>query len=232
MYNQKDSSFARKKLILIAQKMQAKGINQGKSGNLSIRITGGMLITPSSIPYEEMKSDDLIAIDLNGENLYKNITYKKEEGNKPSSEWKLHADILKTRPEINAILHCHSIHATAIACHGKGIPSFHYMTAIAGGSDIKCAPYETFGSKELSGKALSALENRYACLLAQHGQVAIAEDLDKALEIAIEVETLAHIYISACQLGEPNHINESEMKIVLKKFKEINYCNSKIGPNT
>ncbi len=226
MHNQENNYLASEKLISIAQEMQAKGINQGKSGNLSIRIAGGMLITPSSIPYEEMKYDDLIAIDLNGRNLYKNITYKKKEGSKPSSEWKLHADILKNRPEINAVLHCHSIHATAIACHGKGIPSFHYMTAIAGGSDIKCAPYETFGSKELSEKALVALANRYACLLAQHGQVAIAEDLDKALEIAVEVETLAHIYISACQLGEPNYLNDGEMKIVLKKFKEINYRNS------
>ncbi len=215
----------REQMILVAKSMNSSGINQGKSGNLSYRIPNGMLITPSSIPYEEMEPSDLVTIDLSGKPLLAQNNPKQNKPLNPSSEWRLHADILKSRLEVNAVVHCHSIHATALACHGKGIPSFHYMTAIAGGNDIQCAEYATFGTKELSNNAMKALEGRFACLLAQHGQVAIAKTPKKALDLAIEIETLAHIYIKASQLGEPKHINSEEMKTVLCKFKAMAYGN-------
>ncbi len=214
----------RKQVVYTAQGMNASGINQGTSGNISVRIKGGMLITPSSIPYERMQPKDLVAIDLFG-NPIKDKSQNKiqSKDKKPSSEWRLHSEILRHRPEINAVVHCHSIHATALACHGKSIPSFHYMTAIAGGTEIRCADYATFGSEELSMNALNALKDHLACLLTQHGQVAIASCLEQALRIATEVETLAHMYLAACQLGEPKHINEKEMKRVLEKFNDLQY---------
>ena len=185
----------REQLVDCARRMQASGINQGTSGNLSVRIPGGMLITPSSLPYEQMQPTDLVALDLKGEPLF--IPADGRPQRRPSSEWRLHADVLASRPEVQAVLHCHSIHATALACHGRDIPPFHYMTAVAGGRDIRCAPYATFGTQELSDGVVQALEGRLACLMAQHGQVAVGPSLDKALALAVEVETLARIYLQA-----------------------------------
>ncbi len=213
----------RENVIYLAKEVNESGINQGSSGNISVRIPGGMLITPSSIAYEEIKSDDLIPLDFTGKLIDGKLENSPEKRLRPSSEWRLHADILKHRPEINAILHCHSIHATAIACHGRSIPSFHYMTAIAGGHDIKCAKYATFGTKELSKNALIALKGRFACLLAQHGQIAIAKTLKNAFDISLEVETLAHMYLEACQLGEPIHLSVNQMEEVMEKFRSLNY---------
>jgi L-fuculose-phosphate aldolase len=151
----------REQLVAVARRMNASGINQGTSGNLSARIPGGMLITPSSLPYEQMQPEDLVALDLQGRLLVSpdpvGETVSGQVGRRPSSEWRLHADILASRPEIEAVLHCHSIHATALACHGRGIPPFHYMTAVAGGDDIRCAPYATFGTAELSALAVEMI---------------------------------------------------------------------------
>ncbi len=210
----------RKQLIDTAGEINGLGINQGKSGNLSIRIPGGMLITPGSISYQKIKPYDLVALDLNG-----NAIKSKNKGfpKRPSSEWKLHAEIYHNRTEVNAIIHCHSINATALSCHNKEITSFHYMTAIAGGKTIRCAEYATFGSSDLPKKTLKALEGRLACLLAHHGQIAIAPSLEKALEIAIEVETLSNIYLKALQIGPPNNIDSNEMEKVIEKFNLINY---------
>jgi L-fuculose-phosphate aldolase len=121
------------------------------------------------------------------------------------------------------VLHCHSIHATALACHGRAIPPFHYMTAVAGGHDIRCAPYATFGTAELSAAAVQALQDRLACLLAQHGQVALGSSLDQALRLAIEVETLAHMYLQACQLGEPPQLSAEQMDQVQHQFRTLLY---------
>ena len=173
----------REQLVDCARRMQASGINQGTSGNLSLRIPGGMLITPSSLPYEQMQPTDLVALDLKGEPLF--IPADGRPQRRPSSEWRLHADVLASRPEVQAVLHCHSIHATALACHGRDIPPFHYMTAVAGGHDIRCAPYATFGTQELSDGVVQALEGRLACLMAQHGQVSVGPTLDKALALAV-----------------------------------------------
>lgn len=208
----------RERLVAVARRMNASGINQGTSGNLSVRIPGGMLITPSSLPYEQMQPQDLVALDLRGRPLAAPLS-----GRSPSSEWRLHADILASRPEIQAVLHCHSVHATALACHGRGIPPFHYMTAVAGGDDIRCAPYATFGTAELSHLAVEALRERLACLLAQHGQVTLGSSLDQALRIAIEVETLAQMYLQALQLGEPPRLSPVQMAAVHDQFRTLLY---------
>ena len=201
--------------------MHASGINQGTSGNLSVRIPGGMLITPSSLPYEQMQHTDLVALDLKGEPLF--IPADGRPQRRPSSEWRLHADVLASRPEVQAVLHCHSIHATALACHGRDIPPFHYMTAVAGGHDIRCAPYATFGTQELSDGVVQALEGRLACLMAQHGQVSVGPTLDKALALAVEVETLARIYLQALALGEPPLLSAEQMEQVRHQFRTLLY---------
>ncbi|QNG28609.1 class II aldolase/adducin family protein [Synechococcus sp. LTW-R] len=211
----------REQLVDCARRMQASGINQGTSGNLSVRIPGGMLITPSSLPYEQMQPNDLVALDLKGEPLF--IPADGRPQRRPSSEWRLHADVLASRPEVQAVLHCHSIHATALACHGRDIPPFHYMTAVAGGHDIRCAPYATFGTQELSDGVVQALEGRLACLMAQHGQVSVGPTLDKALALAVEVETLARIYLQALALGEPPLLSAEQMEQVRHQFRTLLY---------
>ncbi len=211
----------REQLVDCARRMQASGINQGTSGNLSVRIAGGMLITPSSLPYEQMQPSDLVALDLKGEPLF--IPADGRPQRRPTSEWRLHADVLASRPEVQAVLHCHSIHATALACHGRDIPPFHYMTAVAGGHDIRCAPYATFGTQELSDGVVQALEGRLACLMAQHGQVAVGPTLDKALALAVEVETLARIYLQALALGEPPLLSGEQMEQVRHQFRTLLY---------
>ena len=216
----------REQMVAVARRMNASGINQGTSGNLSVRIPGGMLVTPSSLPYEQMEPGDLVALDREGRPLAAGAAGASPEQSpprRPSSEWRLHADILASRPEVQAVVHCHSIHATALACHGRGLPPFHYMTAVAGGDDIRCAPYATFGTPELSALAVKALEGRLACLLAHHGQVSLGGSLDQALRIAIEVETLARIYLQACQLGEPPLLSAAQMAQVHHQFRTLLY---------
>ncbi len=210
----------RQALVLAARRMNSAGINQGTSGNLSARIPGGLLITPSGTPYERMEPADLCAIDVHGQPL---DAVPRAEGLRPSSEWRLHADLLRSRPELNAVVHCHSIQATALACHGRGLPPFHYMVVMAGGPDIRCAPYATFGSQQLSDLALQALSGRRACLLAQHGQVTLGASPEQALGLAIEVETLAHMYLQALQLGEPPQLSAEEMARVAHTMAALHY---------
>ncbi|MGC6482460.1 MAG: class II aldolase/adducin family protein [Synechococcus sp.] len=206
----------RAQLVAVARRMNAVGLNQGTSGNLSARLPGGLLITPSSLPYAQMEPSDLVAIDAEGRPLAPG-------GRRPSSEWRLHADVLAARPELQAVLHCHPIHGTALACHGKAIPPFHYMTAVAGGDDIRCAPYATFGTEELSRLTVEALEGRKACLLARHGLVSAGDSLDQALSIAVEVETLAQMYLQALQLGEPPLLSAAQMQAVHAQFRGLHY---------
>lgn len=207
---------AREQLVATARALNASGINQGTSGNVSLRIAGGVLITPTSLPYDQMQPADLVELDLQGRSLV-------EDQRRPSSEWRLHADILRSRPEVNAVVHCHSTSATALACHGRGIPAFHYMVAVAGGNDLRCAPYALFGTQTFSDLALAALEDRQAALLAHHGQVAIGATLAQALRLAIEVETLARMYLQACSLGEPPRLNPQQMRAVQQQFRELLY---------
>jgi L-fuculose-phosphate aldolase len=207
----------REQLVATARRMNASGINQGTSGNLSVRIPGGLLITPSSLPYEQMGPTDPVAIDLDGSPL------EQGQQRRPSSEWRLHADLLRQRPEAGAVVHCHSVHATALACHGLEIPSFHYMVVVAGGATVRCAPYATFGTQELSDLALAALQQRQACLMAHHGQVALGVDLDQALALAIEVETLARMYLQARVLGEPAVLTDAQIAAVERQFAGLHY---------
>jgi L-fuculose-phosphate aldolase len=206
----------RQRVVETARALNASGINQGTSGNVSARIDGGLLITPTSLPYEQMQAADLVALDLEGQPLH-------EGQRRPSSEWRLHADILRQRPEAQAVVHCHSTSATALACHGRGIPAFHYMVAVAGGVDVRCAPYALFGTQNFSDLALAALEGRQAALLAQHGQVTLATSLQQALRLAIEVETLARMYLQALQLGEPRVLDVAQMAAVQQQFSALLY---------
>ncbi|MAI24687.1 MAG: class II aldolase [Spirochaeta sp.] len=208
------------KLVDVARAMNSTGLNQGTSGNLSLRIEGGLLVTPSSLAYDQMEPEDLVAIDFCGQPLQTGLSGDKR---RPSSEWRLHADVLADRPDAMAVFHCHPIHATALACHDRGIPPFHYMTAVAGGDDIRCAPYATFGTEALSAHTVQALQNRHACLLAHHGLVSLGRDLDQALKIAIEVETLAQMYLQALQLGEPPLLSAAQMEEVHRQFRGLGY---------
>ena len=212
-----DEQALRHQVVDTARALNASGINQGTSGNVSARIEAGLLITPTSLAYEQMGPDDLVAIDLQGDPLA-------PEQRRPSSEWRLHADILRSRPEAMAVLHCHSTSATALACHGRGIPPFHYMVAIAGGDTVRCAPYDLFGTQAFSDGALAALQGRQAALLAHHGQVCVGASLQQALRLAIEVETLARMYLQALTLGEPPLLSSEQMAAVQHQFQTLLYA--------
>jgi L-fuculose-phosphate aldolase len=204
----------RRRIIETARAMNALGLNQGTSGNLSARLAGGLLLTPSGVAYDRLTPADIVELAWSGE-------WRCERpGRRPSSEWRFHRDILEGREEFGAVLHCHPRHATALACLGREIPAFHYMVAIAGGDSIPLAPYATFGSAALSRHALAALEGRRACLLANHGMIACGADLEAALALAVEVETLAAQYCLALSLGKPKILSKAEMRRVLGKFRE------------
>ena len=204
-----DERALREAIVATARGMNAAGINRGTSGNVSARIDGGFLITPSAIPYHATAASDIVAMSEHG----------KASGHfVPSSEWPFHRDIYRARPEFHAIVHTHSPFATTLACLDRGIPAFHYMVAIAGGKDIRCAPYATFGTDQLAELAVAALDGRKACLLAHHGMIAADTTLDGALAVAIEVETLAEMYWRALQIGEPALLSAEEIEVVLKKF--------------
>jgi len=200
----------RRALIETARRMNTLGLNQGTAGNLSVRVPGGLLITPSGLPCDETRPGDIVALDDDGTPRGRLA---------PSSEWHFHLGIMKARPEINAVLHAHSMFATTLACLRRGIPAFHYMIAGAGGADIRCAPYATFGTEALSRHVLTALKGRKACLLANHGLVVAGTSLKDALRLAVEVETLAAMYWRALQMGKPALLSKAEMARVLKKFE-------------
>ncbi len=200
----------RRKIIDACRKMNALAINQGMSGNISARIAGGMLITPSGTPCEAMAPRDIVAVDGEG---------KPHGARAPSSEWRFHHDILATRPEVGAVLHAHPAFCTALACLQRDIPAFHYMVAFAGGNSIRCAPYATFGTQTLSDNALAALDGRRACLLSNHGMIALGADPESALALAVEVEALAAQYCRALQIGQPKILPPEEMRRVLEKFR-------------
>ena len=170
----------------------------------------GFLITPTGVPYAQTVPEQIVAMTLGGE----------ARGTlRPSSEWRFHRDIYAARAEVQAIVHAHAPFATSLACLHRGIPPFHYMVAVAGGKDIRCAPYATFGTQELSDCALEALDGRRACLLANHGMIAIGPSLEQALALAVEVEMLAEMYWRALQIGEPVQLSDGEMDAVLEKFR-------------
>lgn len=197
-------------IVAAVRLLARRGLNQGASGNLSVRTQGGFVITPSGVPADELAPEQLVAMDMEG---------GWTGGWKPSSEWRFHRDIYTARPEAGAVVHCHSPAATALAVLGKPLPAFHYMIAVAGGADVRCAPYATFGTQDLSDAALAALEGRRACLLAHHGMIAVGRGLAQAVDIAVEIEFLSDLYLRLLPLGEPPVLPAEEMAVVLEKFK-------------
>ncbi len=199
----------RRAIVAACRNMNRLGINQGTSGNMSVRVAGGFLITPSGLPYDEMKPVDIVPMRDDG-------SHKGTRA--PSSEWRFHRDIMRHRADVGAIVHTHSMFATTLGCLGMGIPAVHYMVAAAGGP-IRCAPYVTYGTQDVSDVALKALEGRNACLLANHGMIVTGPNLKKAMWLAVEVETLAAQYWRTLQVGKPNLLSDDEVQRVIDKFK-------------
>lgn len=187
------------------------GLTYGTSGNVSVRRDAASLfVSPTGMAYDALAPDDVPLVTLDGRWFGRR---------RPSSEWRFHRDIMAARGEVGAIVHAHSRHATALACTGRGIPAFHYMVAVAGGDDIRCAPYHPFGTQELSDAALTALADRRACLLGHHGIIAVGRDLAAALQLAGEVESLAAQYCIALTLGNVGLLDEAQMRRVVEKFR-------------
>ena len=200
----------REQLLHITRRLSELDLNRGTSGNVSVRSGDGLLITPSGMAVEAMTPHDMVWMDFDG---------KPQGERQPSSEWRFHRDILQARAEVGAVIHTHSMFATTLACLRRDIPPFHYMIALAGGANIRCAPYALFGSQALSEAALQALHGRKACLLANHGMIALGKDLDQALDVTVAVETLCEQYWRALQAGEPYLLTEQEMAEVFERFK-------------
>ncbi len=200
-----------RQIIETCIEMNARGINQGSAGNVSQRFEQGFLITPSGIDYERLQQSDIVYVEMDG---------KCEDPLQPSSEWRMHRDIYAARDDAGAVLHAHSTFATALSCLRIEIPAFHYMIAVAGGNNIRCADYALFGTQELSDNMLTALADRRACLLGTHGMICYHDDLRQALELGVEVETLARQYWHARQAGDPFILSDTEMDAVLDKFAQ------------
>jgi L-fuculose-phosphate aldolase len=200
----------RMRLMTAARRLAAAGMNTGTAGNLSARMPHGYLITPSAVAYETMSPEDLV---------FMGDDWTHSGGQRPaSSEWRLHRDIYRSRPDVHAVVHAHSPFATTLACLKRPIPAFHYEVALAGGTDIPCADYATFGTQQLSDAAIAGLKGRKACLLANHGSVAVGPGLEEAVGLAEKVEALARMYWQALQVGEPALLDEVEMARVAERF--------------
>lgn len=207
-----DEATCRRQVVETAQAMSAKGLSPQRSGNVSVRSQGAILVTPTGLPYADYQPADMVRMSMDG--------IIAEGQKKPSSEAPFHLAIYNAFPDAKAIVHCHSMAATALACARMEIPAFHYMVAVAGGRKIPLADYATFGTGELAASAVNALSGGYkACLLANHGQIAFAGNLGKALELAAEVETLARQYIDVLGLGGGCVLDDTEMDRVIAKFK-------------
>lgn len=203
----------RERIIELCLQMNSSGLNQGTSGNISARHEGLMLITPSGIPYEKLVPKDIARLSLDNDGMDWEGPYK------PSSEWHFHKAILKAKPDIGAVVHTHSTFATVVSIARTDIPACHYMIAAFGGNSVRCAQYETFGSPELSSAVLQAMQNRSACLLANHGMIAAGKDLDKAMWAAVELETLAKQFYHARLAGDMSLLSDEEMTVVMERFR-------------
>jgi L-fuculose-phosphate aldolase len=203
---------ARQEIVDFARKLATSGLSPGRSGNISVRNDNGMLITPSALAYDKMKPGDIVQLDESGN--------RASGQRRPSSEWPLHAAIYRSFADAAAVIHSHSKFATTLACLGRSIPAFHYMVAMAGGNSIRCSEYATFGSDRLAELAVQALQDRKACLLGNHGQIAWHTSLVTAYELAWEVENLSSLYWNTLQIAEPNLLDDDEMETVLEKFRD------------
>ena len=204
-----DEAALRDALVAALRRLDARGLNRGSTGNLSHRCGAGMLITPTG-----MGADDIAPADL---------VWRGDDGMlrgawQPSSEWHFHAAIYRARPDLNAVVHTHAVHATALACLDRGLPPFHYMVAIAGGDDVPCVPYHLFGTEALSAAIAQALRERQACLLAHHGLVTAGATLARAMAVATEVESLCEVYLKALAVGEPSNLSDAQMAEVIARF--------------
>jgi L-fuculose-phosphate aldolase len=200
----------RKEIIATCREMNASGVNQGTSGNVSARWKDGLLITPSGLPYDQMEPDDIVFMSIDGSFDHHLV---------PSTEWRFHRDIMAARPDVQAIVHAHPTYCTAFAMCAKDIPAAHYMIAAAGGPTVRCSTYATYGTEELSKAALIALEGRTCCLLQNHGMIATGATLGKALWLAVELETLCRQYAIALSIGKPKILPDDEIARVIEKFK-------------
>ena len=201
----------REQLIRTARLLNSTGLTHGNSGNVSARVDGGVLVTPTGLPYETLQPSDLVLLAPDG------MPHPGQR--RPTSEWRIHVDLYAALPEAQAVVHAHPLNATALSMHRRGLPAAHYMVAVAGGADVRCADYATFGTPELSQNVLRALDGRKACLMANHGLVAYGRDLDQAFAIAAEVENVAAQYLRACQLGPPVILDDAEMARVVEAFR-------------
>lgn len=217
--SQPNEAALRSDMLSAARKLVALGLNRGTSGNLGVRCGNDLLVTPSGIPVDAMTPEMMVALDASGKTIGSGDI-------KPTSEWHIHCDILAARPDVGAVVHTHSMFATTLACLHRDIPPFHYMIALAGSDSIRCAPYALFGSRQLSEHALAALEGRNACLLAQHGMIALGRDLDHALAVAEEVESLCEQYWRILQIGTPKLLSTEQMAEVLEQFKHYGQWNN------
>lgn len=206
-----DEGRLRARMAEVMKAMDARGLNRGTSGNLSARCGEAMLVTPSGVPPERLTGDQMVLVQPDGSTA--------ADALKPSSEWRMHQQILNRRPDANAVVHCHSRHATILACAGREIPSVHYMVAVGGGSSVPVAPYATFGSAELAEAVVDTLDGRAAALMANHGQIVVARNLDAGLAIAEEIEEQAAIYWGTLAIGGPKLLGEDEMNLILNRFR-------------
>ena len=207
----------RQHVIDTCRALESRGLNQGTSGNVSVRDDSGagFYLTPSSVPYDTMRPDDLVHVDL--------TTGAVTGDRKPSSELPFHLAILRARPDAQAVVHTHSLHATAVACLRRDLPAVHYLVGLFGGAQIRCAPYATFGTDELSAHVVTALTDRRAALMANHGLVVIGKDLDQALALTAEAETLAKLYLQTLAAGTPHILPDDEMARVIERFRDFGY---------
>jgi L-fuculose-phosphate aldolase len=201
----------RTRMAEVMKAMDARGLNRGTSGNVSARCGEAMLVTPSGVPPERLSGDQMVLVQPDGSTP--------DGGLRPSSEWRMHQQILNRRPDANAVVHCHSRHATILACAGREIPSMHYMVAVGGGASVPVAPYATFGSVELAEAVVDTLDGRSAALMANHGQIVVARSLDSALAIAEEIEEQAAVYWGTLAIGGPKLLSGQEMELILQRFR-------------
>jgi len=204
------SALLREQIVAACRQLDSSGLNRGMSGNVSCREGEHFLITPTGVPVDEITPSKIVSLDFDGKVI---------DIGKPSSEWQFHSAIYRARAEINAVVHTHAPHSTALACLREDLPPFHYMIALAGGDSVRCAPYALFGTDTLSQHAVAALVDRKACLLANHGMITLGRDLDEAMTIAIELESLCQQYLIARQVADPVLLSADEMRAVIERFK-------------
>ena len=203
-----------RQLLELSLRLQSLGLNEGSSGTCSIRHHDGFFITPSGLNPKVMHEDDMVFMDFNG-----TIQSNQKAAREPSSEWRFHHDILKLRIDANVVIHTHSTFASTLSLFRRDIPAFHYMIAVAGGNSIRCSAYALFGTQALSDEAIKALDNRKACLLANHGLIVVGRDIEDALNITCEIERLCEQYVLALQIGSPSILSNQEMDEVIYRFK-------------